>query len=167
MHGPYEHPAAIQRSDTVLTNRRLFPFLFATFMFVFYRKLSMSFSCCLGFCQYFLRPKLLCGQRNFRSEMFYNSVALCMKPITLKFAKIEIMLSVCWLTKYLSPLKTGTYQVVPTMNYRWQYPAVIRSRVVLSVHETSIFSEQVKCGLWVSCTDSQNLCARCNCLLLH
>ena len=34
-----------------------------------------------------------------------NSVAPCMKPLTFKFEKIEIKLSVCWLTKYLSPLK--------------------------------------------------------------
>jgi hypothetical protein len=60
-------------------------------------------------------------------------------------------------TKYLASLKTGTYQVVPTVKHRWQYTAVILSRIACSVHETSVFSEGVKCGLWVSCTEPQNL----------
>jgi hypothetical protein len=44
-----------------------------------------------------------------KKKKILNSVAPCMKPITLKFDKSEIMLSVCWLTKYLSLLKTETY----------------------------------------------------------
>jgi hypothetical protein len=64
------------------------------------------------------------------------------------------MLSVCWLTKYLSPLKRGTY-AVPSVKYRWQHRPVTLSRVALSVHETSIFSELAKCGLWVSYTDTE------------
>jgi hypothetical protein len=65
----------------------------------------------------------------------------------------ETLLSVLWLTKYLSPLETGTYLVVPTVKYTWQYPAVMLSRIALSVHETSIFSERVNYGLWVSYTE--------------
>jgi hypothetical protein len=62
---------------------------------------------------------------------------------------------VCRLTKYLSHPKTGTHYVVPTVKYSWQYTAVIISRVVLTVHESSIFSEWAKCGLRVSCTEPQ------------
>jgi hypothetical protein len=79
-----------------------------------------------------------------------------MKPVTLKFEKKNFFVSVCWLTKYLSPLKTGTHYVVPTVKYRWQHPAIIIPRVALSVHKTSIFTEWVKCGLWVSCMEPQN-----------
>jgi hypothetical protein len=67
--------------------------------------------------QQFPWTRILIGWRN-------KSVAPCMKPITLKFENIEIMLSVCWLTTYLSPLKTGTYYVVPKVKYRRQHPAV-------------------------------------------
>jgi hypothetical protein len=31
---------------------------------------------------------------------------------------------------------------VPTVKYTWQHPAVILSRVALSVHETSVFLEK-------------------------
>lgn len=40
-------------------------------------------------------------------------------------------------------------------------PAVIVWRVALSVHETSISSQRVKCGLWVPCTDPEN-CESCH-----
>lgn len=34
-----------------------------------------------------------------------NSLTLCVKPITLKYEKVEVIVSMCWLSKYLSPQK--------------------------------------------------------------
>jgi len=50
-----------------------------------------------------------------------NSLASCMKPITLKYEKVEVIVSMCWLSKSLSPQNRnilggvyGKVQVTPS-----------------------------------------------------